>query len=108
MLGALLGRKSSSVGRATTAARGVGRASCERGDIGRAQESLEALQRRLDEMEAEFEEATLRVREASDDTEPECAEVLIRPRKADLAVERVALVWTPWRVGPDGIAEPAY
>jgi hypothetical protein len=32
----------------------------------------------------------------------------IRPRKADLAVERVALVWTPWRVGQDGIAEPVY
>jgi hypothetical protein len=59
-------------------------------------------------MEAAFEEATLRVREASEATEPECAELLIRPRKADLAVERVALVWTPWRVSQDGIAEPAY
>ena len=32
---------------------------------------------------------------------------LVRPRKTDLSIERIVLVWTPWRVGPDGIAEPA-
>ena len=29
-------------------------------------------------------------------------------RKADLAVERVALLWTPWRVDAQGIATPAF
>jgi len=33
-------------------------------------------------------------------------EVSIRPRKADIAVSRVALAWTPWRVGRDGGREP--
>ena len=108
LLGALFGRKSSSVGRATTAARGAGRAARERGDIDRAEDNLESLQRRLQEMEKEFEAAILRVREASDGTDPECTELLIRPRKTDLAIERVALVWTPWRVSREGIAEPAY
>lgn len=28
--------------------------------------------------------------------------------RADLAVERVALVWTPWRWDGNGIAPPAY
>jgi hypothetical protein len=49
-----------------------------------------------------------RVRETTADAEIECEEFAIRPTKADLAVERVALVWTPWRVGANGIAEPAY
>jgi hypothetical protein len=30
----------------------------------------------------------------------------VRPRKSDTTVGQVRLVWTPWRVGPDGIAEP--
>ena len=29
-------------------------------------------------------------------------------RKSDLVVERVALVWTPWRVSADGVAEPDF
>jgi hypothetical protein len=111
VLGALFGRKLGSVGnvgRATTAARGAGRAARERGDVQRSQENLAALQAQLAELEAEFEGNLESVRGAADDAEIVCEEVAIRPRKADLAVERVALVWTPWRVGEDGIAEPAY
>jgi hypothetical protein len=111
LLGALLGRKVGSVGnvgRATTAARGMGRAARERGDIARAQESHEALQQALGALEAEFEEALGQLREGTALAETECEELLIRPRKTDLSIERVALAWTPWRVKADGIAEPAY
>jgi hypothetical protein len=111
LLGALLGRKLGSVGnvgRATTAARGMGRAGRERGDIARAEETHGALQQQLDALEAEFEQEVARVRETTADAEIACEEFAIRPTKADLAVERVALVWTPWRVSADGIAEPAH
>ncbi len=50
LIGALLGRKAataSTLGRATTAARGAGRVLKERQDATRAQESLEALQAQL-------------------------------------------------------------
>ena len=30
------------------------------------------------------------------------------PRKSDLEVERVSLVWLPWQVADDGSAEPLY
>lgn len=30
--------------------------------------------------------------------------ITIRPRKGDLRVTAVKLVWTPWQVAPDGIA----
>ncbi len=111
LLGALFGRKLGSignVGRATTAARGASRAARERGDVGRAQEDAEALEQQLQELEAEFEERLEAVRDQWDDSELVCEELPIRPRKADLTVERVALVWTPWRVGAEGIAEPDF
>jgi DNA helicase HerA-like ATPase len=111
VLGALFGRKLASVGtvgRATTAARGASRAARERGDVARAQENVEALQLQLQELEAEFAERLEAVREKLDDSGLCCEELPIRPRKSDLTVERVVLVWTPWRVAGDGIAEPDF
>ncbi len=111
VLGALFGRKLGSVGnvgRASTAARGASRAARERGDVARAQEDAEALEQQLQELEAEFSERLEAVREKLGDAELVCEELPIRPRKSDLSVERVALVWTPWRVGADGIAEPDF
>jgi DNA anti-recombination protein RmuC len=111
VLGALFGRKLGSlgnVGRATTAARGAGRAAREREDISRAQGDAEILQQQLEELEAEFAGRLEAVREKLDEEEVVCEELPIRPKKTDLAVERVALVWTPWRVGAEGIAEPDF
>jgi len=111
VLGALFGRKLGSlgnVGRATTAARGAGRAARERADVARARDDADALRQQLEQLEAEFEGQLAAVRQRLGDEEVVCEELLIRPRKTDLAVERVALVWTPWRVGAEGIAEPDY
>ena len=36
------------------------------------------------------------------------SEQKIACRKTDLDVQALDLVWTPWRVGADGIAQPAY
>jgi hypothetical protein len=58
ILTAVLGRKSAkytTVGRATTAARGAGRVLQQRGDVQRAKEDLEAAQRELDEIGSELE-----------------------------------------------------
>jgi hypothetical protein len=111
VLGALFGRKLGSVGnvgRATTAARGASRAARERGDVARAREDAEALEQQLRELEAELETRLEAIREQADDSKLVCEELPIRPRKSDLTIERVALVWTPWRVGEDGIAEPDF
>ena len=97
VLGALFGRKLRSlgnVGRATTAARGASRTLGEREDVAREKEELEALRRELAALEAELAGELDRLR-ASFDREPELEELVIPPRKADLAVERIVLVWAP-------------
>jgi hypothetical protein len=104
VLGALFGRKLRSlghVGRATTAARGASRTLGERQDVAREQEQLEALGRELAALEAELAVELDRLR-ASFDREPELEELVIRPRKSDVGVERVALVWVPGGVHAAG------
>lgn len=53
VLGALFGRRS--LGRATTASRGVGRSIEQAGDVGRAAENVETLRRELAELDAELQ-----------------------------------------------------
>jgi hypothetical protein len=95
VLGALFGRKLRSlgnVGRATSAARGASRTLGEREDVAREKEELETLRRELAALETELAGEFDRLR-ASFDREPELEELVIPPRKSDLAVERIALVW---------------
>lgn len=80
----------------------------ERGDIGRAEESLEVLQEKLADLEKEFEEEVKEIEETIRADELELEPLDIRPRKSDIVVERVALVWAPWSIDTNGIASPAY
>lgn len=111
ILGALFGRKLGSrgnVGRATTAARGVGRAARERGDIARAKDDLREFKEKLEELEEQFQEELESRGDAFSLAALEVNDVELRPRKSDISITRTALVWTPWRVDATGIAEPAF
>jgi hypothetical protein len=111
ILGALFGRKMASagtVGRATTSMRGVGRIAREKEDIARAQKEVEVIQQKLIALEEEFREEVAGVQEEFTSEELELEEVQIRPRKSDISVGAIALVWTPWRLDRSGLAEPAF
>jgi hypothetical protein len=106
VLGALFGRKklsATTVGRATTAARGAGRTMKQAGDVQRAQESAEAVRQQIQALDAALQ-AELAARTAATDplTEP-LERVSVRPKKGDITVRRVALVWRPYSDG-----EPAW
>jgi hypothetical protein len=110
VLGALLGRKAvsmSTIGRATTTARGVGRAAKQKGDIERARRDLEALQEQLHELERQFQEDATRLQDL-DEGSFEIVEKQIRPRKSDITVRRVALAWLPYWVDATGVSTPAF
>ena len=95
LVGALFGRKlasASNVGRAATAARGAARAVREREDVARAETSADELSQELAALEVELEAEVAAIGAAA---AASLAPVEIRPRKADIAVVRVALVWVP-------------
>ncbi len=111
VLGALFGRKTisgSTVSRAMTAARGVGRAARERDDVVRARDELERLQEQLVALEQEFEDEAARLREPAASLDDLLEEVEVRPRKGDIAVARVQLLWTPWLRREGGAVEPLF
>jgi hypothetical protein len=96
ILGALLGRKKFSVtnvGRIGTAARGAGRIGRESGDVERAEESLEVLQRQREELESEFEQETQRLRTQFDASTTTIERASLKPRKSDIDVKETAIVW---------------
>lgn len=108
LLGAFTGRKGSGVGRATTAARGVGRAMKEGGDVSRAQETVEAVKDQMDDLEAQFKEelAALEVRFGAGAAPLET--LTIKPKKANINPQLVSLIWAPFAVDDSGVATPAW
>lgn len=111
ILGALFGRKlasSTNVRRAGSSMKSAGRTARERGDIGRAKESLESLQQKLTDLEEEAQEEIDKIKQSIRVDEMDLESLEIRPRKSDIAIDRVSLVWAPYRVDSSGIAEPAF
>ncbi len=111
LLGALGGRKAvsrSTLGRATTAARGASRSMREQQDIGRAQDTIESLDLQLTALNAEFESKVAELQTAGDPLAEPLETLAIKPKKADIDVQLVALAWTPhWR-DPQGNLTPAF
>ena len=107
----LLGRKTlskSNVTKAASAAKAAGRAAQQHSDVSQAEESLDALRRKYDELETKFRAEAAKL---DAPLRPEAAKLEplpIRPKKADITVEQVVLAWTPWKVGAEGKTEAAY
>lgn len=98
ILGALLGRKAISVGNAQrvgSAARSAGRLSKESGDIDRAEENREAIQQRLTDMQNELESEVSRLRSQLDPATVPIEQTEVKPRKTDIDVRTIALLWVP-------------
>jgi hypothetical protein len=111
LLGALLGRKAvsaTSLGRATTAARGAGRVLKERQDASRAGETVEAIARGQAELEAQLAAEIASLEAKTDPLTERFETVALAPRKSHIAVKLVALAWAPQWLGPDGEATPAW
>jgi len=110
VLGALFGRKlasSTNVRRAGSAARSAGRIAKERGDVEHARADLAAAGQQLAALERELADRLAGIGAAAV-TDLALAELVVRPRKTDIAVEAIGLAWTPWWVAADGTATSAY
>ncbi len=108
LVGALFGRKLTSTGNVSSAARavrGVSRAAREQGDASRALARTQDLQAELAALEAEVQAEVLQLERPAREASVEAFSVA--PRKADLQVEDFALLWIPHRTGAGGSLEPA-
>jgi hypothetical protein len=98
VLGAVLGRKAVSAGNLSkvgTATRGVGRASKEAADVDRAQETVESIDRQIEELEQQFQKDVEELRNRTDPTTERLETIEIRPKKTDIRINLVALAWVP-------------
>jgi hypothetical protein len=97
LFGALLGRKPINVGtlgRATTAARGVGRTMKEAGDIQRANESVEAVRAQVKELDDQVREETQAIA-ANFERAPVFERATLLPKRGQATVQLLALGWDP-------------
>jgi hypothetical protein len=99
LLSSFLGRKRTSLstlGRATTAARGVSRSMKESSDVDRAQENVEAVSQKLADLEADFQAETKALEQSLDPQTEQLEKVSLKPTKANIAVKVLTLAWAPY------------
>lgn len=98
VFGALFGRRAlsmSTLGRASTAARGFGRASREADDVTRAQANQDSLAEQHDALAARIEEEVAAVGAEWDKSAEAIDRVVVKPKRGGVSVQLVALVWLP-------------
>jgi hypothetical protein len=111
LLSSFMGRKATSLttlGRATTAARGVSRSMKEAEDVTRAQETVAAVNQQLMDLDAEFK-AEAQALERSIDPQTEALEnISLKPKKTNITVKLLTFVWAPHVQSADGQTKPAW
>ncbi|HJT66664.1 MAG TPA: DUF87 domain-containing protein [Pyrinomonadaceae bacterium] len=99
LLSSFMGRKRvnmSTIGRATTAARGVSRTMREAEDVGRAEDNVAAITQQLADLEAQFNAESETLKSSLDPQSEQLDKVSLKPTKANINVKLVTLVWAPY------------
>jgi hypothetical protein len=96
LLGALFGggRSGSALRRAGSAVRNAGRIGKERADVEHAEQNLAVEQAEVEQLRAELDAEVEKLVAAHDPNNLRVETVTIRPRKTDVEVEDLALVWS--------------
>jgi hypothetical protein len=77
-------------------------------DVGRAQETVAAVDEQLAELEAQFKSDTAAL-EQSTDLQTEALQTLtLKPTKANIAIKHFSLAWAPFWHDEQGQATPAW
>ena len=111
LLGSFLGRKTASLGtlgRATTAARGVSRSMKESGDVARAQETLTIVNQQLLDLDGEFQAEAKTLEQSIDPQTEQLEKVSLKPKKTNITVKLLTFVWAPFWKSADAQARPAW
>jgi len=76
--------------------RDVSRSFDEAGDVKRAEQTLESVKQKHADLEAEFQSELDTLEGKSDPSGETLQKVLMRPRKSDITVDSLGLVWMPY------------
>jgi hypothetical protein len=110
VLGAFLGRRrasSSTLGRATTAARAANRSASSRADVERANENLEALHQKMSDIEQQFQSEVAAIQRELDKAADSVEVVNIAAQKTNISVDVFSFAWAPYQVS-DGKYVPLW
>jgi hypothetical protein len=111
ILGAVFGRgkiSAATVGKVGTAARGMGRAAQQSGDVSRANESVQALQQQYADLEAQLQGEIDALGAAFDAQTETLDRTFIKAKSGDVHVQLVALAWVPYTKDAAGISTAAW
>jgi len=110
LLGAFTGRKisQSSIGRATTAMRSASRTFEESKDVTRAEDTVDTISKLIKDLQAEFNAEVASLGEKLDPQTEVLEKLIIKPKKADINVQFVSLVWAPYWQDEQGTLTPAW
>lgn len=111
LLGALFGRKklsSTNVSRIGSTVRSASRAADQRSDIQHAQAEVEQLQQDFAKLEQDLEKEIDNIRHKYSDEQLTITDYEVSPRKSDITVESVDLLWLPHLCEESGRLTPAF
>ena len=111
LLSSFMGRKTMSLttlGRATTAARGVSRSMKESADVDRAQATAEAVDQQITDLDSQFKDETAKLEQSFDPQNEALDKVSLKPTKANIAVKLLTLAWAPYWRDTQGQTTPAW
>ncbi len=111
VLAGLLGRKKLStgtLGRATTTMRDVGRTIDQTGDVKRADQNVEDAKQKLADLETQLQTETDALAAKTDPMADSLETILMRPRKSDITVDALGLVWMPYWKDAAGTMTPTW
>jgi hypothetical protein len=106
-IGGLFSRKklsSTNLGKAATSVRAATRAAEQSGDVGRAEETIDALKEQQAKLEKDLEAATEAIKESCTVENIALEPYEVRPRKSDITIDQVTLAWLPYTAN----GEPAW
>lgn len=80
----------------------MSRVGSEHGDVRRAQEDIASLRQQQQDLDREFQDEVARVQSQFEPAAIVLEPREIAPKKTDIKVEEVVLLWTPWTIGKSG------
>jgi hypothetical protein len=108
ILGGFLGKRGGSLSRTRSTMSRANRSRKEAKDVERAQDTVEAIQQRIRQLEADFSADTATLAEKINPLTEQFEKLSVRPAKTDISVQLLTLGWLPYWRSPDGILEQAW